>query len=152
MPTAPAPETNTNGTNAPATPASDQAIILFDGVCNLCNGAVNFVIDHDPDAYFRFGALQSDAAQPILAKHGLEEKALDSIVLIEGGRVFRKSTAALRIARHLTGAWPLLYALLVIPRPLRDVVYDWIATNRYDWFGKRDQCRIPTPDLQARFL
>lgn len=147
----PSPAANAPSTEAAAA-AAGSAIILFDGVCNLCNGAVNFVIDHDPNAYFRFGALQADEAQPLIERHGLEDTALDSIVLVEDGQVYRKSTAALRIAKRLTGPWPLLYAFMIVPRPVRDGVYDWIATNRYDWFGKRDQCRIPTPDLKARFL
>jgi len=140
-------------TNGHAHPADvPDALILFDGVCNLCNGAVNFVIDHDPAGRFTFGALQSDGATPILRRYGISAEHLDSVVLIENGVLYRKSAAALRIARHLTGAWPLLSAFLAVPAPFRDVVYDWIASHRYDWFGKRDSCRMPTPDLQERFL
>ena len=129
-----------------------HAVVLFDGVCNLCNGAVNFIIDRDPDGYFRFAPLQSDTARAPLPEEIGPDEALDTIVLIEDGRTFVRSTAALRIARRLTGPWPLLYAFLAVPRPLRDAVYDWIASNRYDWFGRRDQCRVPTPELQSRFL
>ncbi len=136
----------------------NHAVILFDGVCNLCNGFVNFVIDRDPDGYFQFAALQSEAAQALLEGAGEEAVAgsggglLRSVVLVEDGHVYRKSTAALRIARHLTGLWPLFVALLVVPRTLRDAVYDAVAARRYDWFGRRDQCRVPTPELQDRFL
>jgi predicted DCC family thiol-disulfide oxidoreductase YuxK len=130
----------------------EHGVLLFDGVCNLCNGFVNFVIDHDPDGYFKLGALQSDAARPYLEHFEVDPNALDSVVLIENGVAYHESTAALRVARHLTGPWPLLYAFVVVPRPLRDRVYRWIAENRYRWFGQRDECRLPTPELQERFL
>jgi predicted DCC family thiol-disulfide oxidoreductase YuxK len=128
-----------------------KPIILFDGVCNLCNAAVNFVIDRDPDGIFYFAALQSDCAREILEKHqiGLE---LNTIVLIEDGQVYDRSTAALRITRHLSGPWPLLSGCMVIPAFIRDGVYRWIARNRYRWFGQTQACRVPTPELQARFL
>lgn len=135
-----------------SSPQAPHALLLFDGVCNLCNTTVNFVIDRDPAGYFRFAALQSEAAAPHLARYGLDAAVLDSVVLIEDGRVYRKSTAALRVARRLRGAWPLLRLLLAVPRPLRDAVYDLVAANRYRWFGRRDACRIPTPALRARFL
>ena len=143
-----------NQHDAPAldAPIDQHGVVLFDGVCNLCNGAVNFVIDRDPESYFKFAALQSDEGQAVLDAVGAADSGLSSIVLVEEGQAYRQSTAALRIARKLSGAWPLLYLFILVPRPLRDLVYDWIANNRYDWFGKRDQCRIPTPDLQARFL
>jgi predicted DCC family thiol-disulfide oxidoreductase YuxK len=130
----------------------DHAIILFDGVCNLCNASVNFVLDRDASGYFRFGALQSDEARELLSKWSYPSEYLDSIVLVENGQVYRESDAALRIARHLSGAWPLLYHLRWIPRFIRDGVYTWIARNRYRWFGRRDVCRIPTPELKSRFL
>ena len=133
-------------------PPPGHALILFDGVCNLCNGAVNFVIDHDREGVFKFGALQAEAAQPVLARLGLAPDKLDSVMLVEGDRYYEKSTAALRIARRLSGAWPLLYAFVVVPRPVRDAVYDWVAANRYRWFGRRESCRLPTPALQAQFL
>lgn len=134
-------------------PAADRhAVILFDGVCNLCNGAVNFIIDHDPAGYFKLAALQSEAARPLLEEHGLSADVLDSLVLIEEGRAYQRSTAALRIVGRLRGPWPLLRVFLAVPRPLRDAVYDWVATNRYDWFGRRDKCRVPTPELRERFL
>ena len=130
----------------------DHAVVLFDGVCNLCNGAINFIIDRDPAGYFRFAPLQSDAAAPYL--NGADDGAADlgTIVLVEDGQTYVRSTAALRIARRLTAPWPLLFLAIVVPRPLRDAVYDWVAHNRYDWFGRRDECRVPTPALRDRFL
>jgi len=130
----------------------DHSIVLFDGVCNLCNAAVNFLIDHDPDGRFKFGALQSEAVEPLLERFGIETDELDSFVLIDDKQVYRRSEAALRIAWRLGGAWRLFYPLLLMPPPLRDAAYDWIAANRYRWFGKRAACRIPTPELKARFI
>lgn len=126
--------------------------MLFDGVCNFCNGAVNFIIDHDPDGYFKLAALQSEAAQPLLLRQGLSADAPESILLIENGRAYRRSTAALRIARRLGAPWSFAYVFVAVPRPLRDAVYRWVARNRYDWFGQREQCRVPTPELRERFL
>ena len=127
-------------------------ILLFDGVCNLCNGAVNFIIDHDPKGHFQFAALQSDFGQKTLADLGYDQKDFDSLVLLSKGKVFKKSTAALRIANRLNGLYPLLYLFIIIPPFLRDAVYDLIARNRYRWFGKRDSCRMPTPELRSRFV
>jgi predicted DCC family thiol-disulfide oxidoreductase YuxK len=131
-----------------------EAVVLFDGVCNLCNSSVNFIIDRDRHRYFHFAALQSDAGIELLRKHGRTPPPgdPDSIILVENGRVYERSTAALRIARKLRGAWKILYAGIIVPRPLRDVVYKWIARNRYRWFGKKDSCRMPTPELKDRFL
>lgn len=128
------------------------AIVFFDGVCNLCNGAVNFIIDRDPEGYFRFAPLQSDVAQSHLNEESQSIRDGDTIVLLEGGQTYVRSTAALRIARHLSGPWPLLFLAIIIPRPVRDAVYKIIANNRYDWFGRRDRCRMPTPELKDRFL
>lgn len=129
----------------------EKPVILFDGVCNLCNSSVNFVIDRDPQGTIYFAPLQSEYARKLLEKHqiGME---LNTIVLLEDGKVYDRSTAALRIARLLNGPWPLLYASIVMPRFIRDGVYRWIARNRYRWFGKTQACRVPTPELQARFL
>jgi len=127
-------------------------VILFDGVCNLCNGAVQFVIARDPSARFHFAALQSDAAQRMLRERYTLQTLPDSIVLLDEGGVFTRSDAALRVARGLRFPWPLAYGLIVVPRPLRDWVYDIVARNRYACFGKRDACMVPTPDLRARFL
>ena len=129
-----------------------SAVVLFDGVCNFCNGTVNFILEHDPEGYFRFAALQSEAARPLLAEARLASDFLDNIVLVEDGACYVRSTAALRIVRRLSWPWPLLYAAVVIPRPLRDFVYDWVARNRYRWFGKSDVCRLPPPSVRERFL
>ncbi len=116
-------------------------IVLFDGVCQLCQWSVQFIIAHDPDAKFRFGSLQDHP------QHGG-----DSIVLLAGDKVYHESTAALHVAKHLSGAWKLLYVFIIVPRPLRDAVYRYIARNRYKWFGKHDSCPIPTPQLRARLI
>ena len=127
-------------------------VILFDGVCNLCNGFVQFVITRDPTARFSFASLQSNAASTLLDRSRLAAPLPDSIVLVDGDRVFTKSTAALRIAKGLGFPWMLAYAGIAVPKPLRDAVYDRLARNRYRWFGKRDVCMIPTPELRRRFL
>lgn len=127
-------------------------IVLFDGVCNLCSGSVQFLLKRDPEGRFRFAPLQSDAGRSLLAEHGLAVDSLSSVVLIEGGRVWQESAAALRIARHLRGPWKLLRIFVIVPRPLRDLVYRWIARNRYRWFGKAETCWLPTPELEERFL
>ena len=134
--------------------SAHQSIILFDGVCNLCNGSVNFVIDRDVAGRFKFAALQSNEAVPYLAscESTDESTLLSSILLIEGGRCFDKSTAALRIARQLDGLWPMLYIFIIIPKFIRDSIYSWVAKNRYKWFGRQEVCRIPTPALRQRFL
>lgn len=127
-------------------------IIYFDGVCNLCNGAVQFALKRDTKGVFRFAALQSDAGQHILDRVGLPREALKTIVLVEGDTIYTHSTAALRAARHLSGLWPLLYAFIVVPRPIRDGVYNWIARNRYRWFGRTEACMMPRPEWKGRFL
>ena len=137
--------------NTSPTLLQDHALVLFDGVCNLCNGAVNFIIDRDPEGYFRFAPLQSEVAQSYLEDPQLGQE-LGTIVLVEADETYVRSTAALRIARRLRGPWRLLALALLVPRPLRDAVYSWIAANRYDWFGTQDQCRVPTPELKSRFL
>ena len=133
-------------------PSHEAPLILFDGVCNLCNGAVQFVLRRDGHARFRFAALQSKAGREALARAGVLGQVPDSIVLLAGGRVRVKSAAALAIARGLRFPWPLVSVCWLVPYPLRDVVYDWVARNRYRWFGKREQCWVPTPELRARFL
>ncbi len=133
---------------------SESAVVLFDGVCNLCNGAVQFMIDRDPKERLRFASLQSEAGRALLTKHGVElpEGEPDSIVLVAGGRAHDGSGAALRIAARLAFPWPLLAGLLVVPWFVRDIVYYLIARNRYRWFGKAEECRVPTPELKRRFL
>lgn len=133
-----------------SSPPSD--VILFDGVCNLCNGFVQFVIPRDPRARFRFASLQSSAAAALLNGRRSRGPLPDSVLLLQDGRLFTQSDAALRVAKGLTFPWNLAYAFVVVPRPLRDVVYAWVARNRYRWFGKRDVCMVPTPELRTRFL
>lgn len=127
-------------------------IILFDGVCNLCNGAVQFIIKRDPAGRFKFAALQSEAGARILSQTDSSFLNLTSIVLMQHGSLLTKSDAALAIARGLNSGWPAFYVFKFIPVSVRNWIYDWIATNRYRWFGKRDSCMIPTPELKQRFL
>lgn len=127
-------------------------ILLFDGVCNLCHGTVRFVIRHDPEARFRFTSLQSSFGKRLAERHGVVGDLLQSMLLLEDHRLHSKSTAALRIARRLRWPWPLAYGLIVIPRPLRDRVYDFVGGRRYRWFGKRDYCVISQPGQEHRFL
>ena len=131
-------------------------IILFDGVCNLCNASVQFIIERDPTAIFRFAALQSDAGQALLAKSGLtpptDEAALDSVLLLSGGQLYSHSSAVLRIARGLGGVWALAGVGGLLPRTWRDALYRFVARNRYRWFGRQESCMLPTPELWARFL
>jgi predicted DCC family thiol-disulfide oxidoreductase YuxK len=129
-----------------------RPLILFDGVCNLCNGFVQFVIERDPPGRFQFATLQSEAARRVLAVHGAPSPLADSVVLIEEGRVYTGSTAALRIARGLRFPWPLVGVLLAIPRPLRDGIYAGVARRRYQWFGQREQCMVPTAATRSRFI
>lgn len=129
-----------------------EAVVLFDGVCNLCNHSVNFIIDRDPEGYFQFASLQSEAGQKLLEQHGLDPQYLDSVVLVQRGKVYKDSSAVLRIAKHLKGIWSLGRIFLIVPPFLRNLVYHFVAKNRYQWFGKKDQCRLPTPELKARFL
>jgi predicted DCC family thiol-disulfide oxidoreductase YuxK len=128
-------------------------VVYFDGVCNLCNQAVQVIIKHDKHNKFRFASLQSQAGERLLSKLKDDKKsAPDSVILSYQGQVYVKSDAALQIARILGGGWNMLYATIIIPSLIRNAVYDWIARNRYKWFGKKDSCMIPTPELKARFL
>jgi predicted DCC family thiol-disulfide oxidoreductase YuxK len=134
--------------------SGEHPVVLFDGVCNVCNRAVNFIIDRDPEGTFRFASLQSEAGRTIVQGFGrtIPQGDPETIVVVDRSRLYEQSGAMLRIARHMRGAWPLLTALLVVPRPLRDVLYRWAAARRYKWFGKSDTCRVPTQELRARFL
>ena len=130
----------------------DQPIILFDGVCNLCNGAVQFIIRHDKKNTFMFTSLQSETGQKLLAQYNLPLDELNSFILIENNKAYTRSTGALKVAKKLNGIFPMLYSFIIIPKILRDSIYDLVARNRYKWFGKKDECMIPTPQLKARFL
>ena len=137
-------------------PAATPDTILFDGVCNLCNGFVQFIIRHDATGRYRFAALQSEAGQALLLAHGVAPATLaadpDSVLLLSGGQLYSHSTAVLRIARGLGGVWRLAAIGRVLPRAWRDSIYRFIARHRYRWFGRQESCPIPTPALKARFL
>ena len=128
------------------------AIILFDGVCNFCNGAVNFVINRDRDSYFKFAALQSSVGEELRDKYGIDKVETDSVVLIENNEAYIHSSAALRIVRKLPGLWPTLYGFIIVPKSIRDWAYKLFAKHRYRLFGRQEQCMIPTPKIRARFL
>lgn len=130
-----------------------KKIILFDGVCNLCNGSVQFVIKRDKKDRFRYAALQSEVGQQLVQERHIDTKEVDSIILIEPGvAYFTKSDAALEIAKDLGGVWRLMALFHWVPRSIRNFVYDFVARNRYKWFGKKEACMVPTPELQAKFL
>jgi predicted DCC family thiol-disulfide oxidoreductase YuxK len=131
----------------------NKKIILFDGVCNLCNSAVQFVIEHDKKDVFRFVALQSELGQEILKHIGINPKNIDSIILYEPGvAYYYKSSAAIQISKSLGGFWHLGTVLRIIPTGIRNQLYDYIAKNRYKWYGKKESCMIPTPELKSKFL
>ncbi len=127
-------------------------IILFDGVCNLCNSSVNFVIKHDTKNVFKFAALQSEVGKELISKFDIDTSKVDSIILIDGEKHYEKSSAALHISKELSGAYPLLFGFMIFPKFVRNAVYDYIAKNRYKWFGKSENCMIPTVELKNKFL
>ena len=127
-------------------------VVYFDGVCNLCNSAVNFLIDQDKQGRLKFASLQSEAGKAVLHRSGMPEQDYDSFILVKNGQLFQKSDAVLEVVRLLGGGWLLLYGFKIVPRAWRDWVYTKLAQNRYRWFGKRTQCRLPTPELRTRFL
>ncbi|WP_373496141.1 thiol-disulfide oxidoreductase DCC family protein [Aquiflexum sp.] len=127
-------------------------IVLFDGVCNLCNSAVDFIITRDKKERFKVAALQDKATKRLLKNYQINNEYLDSLVFIHRESVFYKSRAALEIARNLGGAWPIMYVFIIVPKFIRDPLYDWIAGNRYRWFGKKEICRLPTDKEKKRFL
>lgn len=130
----------------------EHKVILFDGVCNLCNSSVNLVIKKDKKDVFKFAPLQSDFGEKSLKKYKIDPKDTDSIILIDGGKFYIKSSAALHIAKHLSGLYPLLYGFMIVPKFIRNWVYDYVAKNRYRWYGKKESCMIPTSELKAKFL
>ena len=130
----------------------NKKIILFDGVCNLCNSSVQFVIDRDLNNRFMFASLQSDFGQEVLKKHHLNTTDFDSIILLDQQKIYEKSSAALRIAKELKFPWNLLAIFLILPKFLRDIGYNYVAKNRYNWFGKQESCWLPTPELRSKFL
>lgn len=130
----------------------DQPVILFDGVCNFCNSAVNFVIKRGKKGIIKFAPLQSDEAVKLLAQYNLPAQGMQTFVFIENNQSFTRSTAALRVCRYLYFLWQLMYGFIIVPRFIRDGIYDWIAKNRYKWFGQKSKCLIPTPEVRSRFL
>ena len=125
---------------------------MFDGICNLCNQSVQFVIEHDKKNQFRFASLQSDFGQNFLKENNLDATQFDSVVFIEDDKFYTKSSAALKISKYLDGITSLLTIFMIVPKPLRDVVYSFISKNRYRWFGKQESCWLPSPELKAKFL
>lgn len=139
-------DSNPRKDNAPAPP-----VILFDGVCKLCNRSVNFILRIDRTGRLKMASLQSDYGRRVLEDHGLKSGPLDSMMLLEGTRLTTKSTAVIRISKYLGGTWPLCMGALIIPRFIRDILYDVIAKNRYRWFGQYDTCPLPDPEFEDRF-
>jgi predicted DCC family thiol-disulfide oxidoreductase YuxK len=132
--------------------AQQHPVILFDGVCNFCNSSVQFVIKRDPKQQFRFASLQSEFGQQMLAQHQLPQNDFNSFILLQEGNIYTKSTAALKVAKQLSGLWPMLYGFIIIPPFIRNAVYGFIAQNRYRWFGKREACMLPSPQQRNLFL
>lgn len=141
------------------------ATVLFDGVCNFCDSSVNFIIEHDPTGYFKFAPLQSDEGKRLANEYGFESATaaesaqaasdlipIDSVILIEEGNAYTHSTAALRITSRMGLPWSLLYAFIIVPTPVRDFFYKLFARYRYRFFGRKDQCMLPSPEVRARFL
>lgn len=128
-----------------------ERIILFDGECNLCNSAVQFIIKRDKKKRYKFASLQSAAGKKLTAAYNVPQN-YDSIVLIENGKAWLKSAAVLRVSRHLTGFWRFLYPLLAVPGFIRNSIYDIVARNRYKWFGKQNECWVPDAELTTRFI
>ena len=128
-----------------------SSIVLFDGVCNFCNGAVNFIIRHDHAGRFQFAPLQSEIGERLQREFAIPPDT-DSLVHVEDGTAYKHSTGALKIAKGLGGIWQLAHAFMIVPKPVRDWFYKTFAKNRYRWFGKKDLCMVPTPDIRERFL
>lgn len=131
---------------------NDKPVILFDGVCNFCNYWVNFAIKRDKKKKIRFTPLQGETAKKLVLQFDLDPNALSTVILIDAGKVYTQSSAVLRMCKYLDGGWKLAYGLMIIPKFLRDAIYNIIARNRYKWFGKKDECMIPTLEMKERFL
>ena len=127
-------------------------VVLFDGVCNLCNRSVQFIIRKDKKKQFLFASLQGKTGQEVLKRFKLPVDNFNSFILVEGDHVYTQSTAVLKMLKKLGGGWKLFYAFIIVPKFIRNAVYNWIARNRYKWYGKRDECMVPTPELRERFL
>jgi predicted DCC family thiol-disulfide oxidoreductase YuxK len=131
---------------------NNKPIVLFDGICNYCNYWVNFAVRRDSKQKLLFTPLQGETAKRLLPQYNISPTALSSVILIDKEKAYTQSTAALRMSRYLDGGWKLLYGLIIIPKPIRDFFYNIIARNRYKWYGKRDECMVPSPELRDRFL
>ncbi len=132
--------------------SKNNPILLFDGVCNLCNHTVQFCIERDKNAQIKYASLQSDIGQNLLKKYHLDTTSLSTVVLIENNKAYVQSDVPLRLSRIFGGFWRVLYSFVIIPKFIRDGIYDFISKNRYKWFGKQDSCWMPTPELKNRFL
>lgn len=133
-------------------PTPKHSIVLFDGVCHLCNGSVNFLLKRDKKECFLFATLQSDSGQALLKQHQLSTNDLDTVILIQQGQFYTKSTAILRVLKELGRGWQIFYVFILLPRFIRDAIYNLVAHSRYRLFGKNEQCRMPSPDIERRFL
>lgn len=131
---------------------NDTAIILFDGVCNLCNSSVQFIINRDKKNIFRFASIQSEVGTNLLKLYNFDLSITDSIILIENGKAYSRSTAALRISKRLSGLYCLLYVFIIVPPFIRNAIYDLVAKNRYKWFGKKKECMVPTEEMRSKFI
>ena len=131
---------------------AEKPVILFDGVCNLCNGAVQFIIKHDHKNIFNFASLQSETGQSLLKKYNLSAVDFNSFVLVQNDKPFLRSDAAMRVVKQLSGSVKLLYGFIIVPKFIRDFVYGILSKNRYKWFGKKESCMVPLPQLKSRFL
>ncbi|WP_339303554.1 thiol-disulfide oxidoreductase DCC family protein [Paenibacillus sp. FSL R5-0519] len=127
-------------------------IVLVDGVCHFCQGLTKWILKRDPEGKYHFASLQSDVAKELLVKGNLSTDSMDTFVLIENGKYYTRSTAALRLAKGLKFPYPLLYVFIIVPKFIRNAVYNWVARNRYRWFGKDEACMLPTPEIKDRFL
>jgi len=132
--------------------SKEHTLILFDGICNFCNGSVNFIINRDRNDSFRFIPIQSDAGKNLCKQLGVNPLENDTFIVYKGGKVYTRSTAALRIVKKLSGLWPALYVFYFVPKFIRDSAYHLIAKNRYKWFGKKNSCMVPTPELREKFI
>jgi len=130
----------------------NKTILLFDGYCNLCHSSVQFVLKHEKNHDIYFASLQSKVGEDILSYYSIDPKETDSLVLIEKNKAYTKSSAALRLSKHLKGLFPVTFGFIIIPAFIRNLVYDFIAKNRYKWYGKKDSCMVPDPELAKRFL
>ena len=138
--------------NSNTSMAEGAPVLLFDGVCNLCNASVQWVLKRDKKGQFRFAALQSDTGRQLLEQIGFSNEKIETVVLIDGDRFFVRSDAVLEMAKRLGGIWSLAGVFRLVPRSIRDAVYKWVARNRYRWFGERAQCMMPRPEWKGRFI